>query len=108
MNEHLNPVYPNTRGCFIDRYSVKGKILVVDYPTWTLDNGKYVSNANARIPAGQPYSKEFDTLDEARAFADSENYVICTMPRELDPNRKNKAPIIYEIDKDKDRDIDND
>ena len=106
MNEHLNPNYPNTRGCFIDRYSVKGKVLVVDYPTWTLDTEKYVPNANGRIPVGQPSSKEFDTLEDARAFAASENYVICTMPRELDPNRKDKAPITYDVDQYGDNDND--
>ena len=100
MNEHLNPVYPNFRGCFIDRYTKKAenKILVVDYPTWHLENGEYVTDGNARIPEGQPYFKEFDTLEDARAFAAAENYIICTMPGKLDPNRKNKEPIMANDD----------
>lgn len=100
MNEHLNPNYPNFRGCFIDRYTKKAenKILVVDYPTWHLENGEYVTDGNERIPVGQPYSKEFDTLDAAREFANAENYIICTMPSKLDPNRKDRGPIVADAD----------
>lgn len=95
MNEHLNPDYPNRRGCFIDRFSKakENKILVVDYPTWHLENGEYVTGGNERIPAGQSYMKEFDTLEAARAFAENENYLICTMPKKLDPNRKDLPPL---------------
>lgn len=102
MNEHLNPDYPNRRGCFIDRFSKakESKILVVDYPTWHLENDiepeLSIPYPNSPIPAGQPNSREFDTLDDARAFAAAENYVICTMPRKLDPNRCNKPRIVYE------------
>lgn len=100
MNEHLNPIFPNRRGCFIDRYSKKaeGKVLVVDYPTWHLENGDWVPGANDRIPEGQPFSKEFNTLAEAKEFAAAENYLICTMPRKLDPNRKDKTPAAVEPD----------
>lgn len=86
----MNPDYPNVRGCFIDSNSKPGKFIVVDYPTWHTKNGNYVPNANQPIADGCEWQKELDSLDAAKAFAAENNYVICQLPRSLDPKRRNK------------------
>ena len=92
MDTHMNPVYPRTRGCFIDPHSkaAEGKVVLADYPTWHTKNGNWVEGANAPIPDGLPWQKEFNSVQEAKAFAESENYLVCQLPRSLDPKRKDK------------------
>ena len=87
MPTAMNPDYPKARGCFIDNVSKPGKFIIVDYPTWHVNNGDYVSDANPAIPDGKDWQKEFDTRDAAVTFADDEHYVICQLPCSLDPKR---------------------
>lgn len=87
MPTAMNPDYPKARGCFIDNVSKPGKFIIVDYPTWHVNNGDYVPNANPAIPDGKDWQKEFDTRDAAVAFAADEHYVICQLPYSLDPKR---------------------
>lgn len=90
MPTAMNPDYPKARGCFIDNVSKPGKFIIVDYPTWHVNNGDYVPNANPAIPDGKDWQKEFDTRDAAVAFAADEHYVVCQLPRSLDPKRNVK------------------
>ena len=87
MPTAMNPDYPNARGCFIDNVSKPGKFIIVDYPTWHVNNGDCVSNANPAIPDVKDRQKEFDTRAAAVAFAANEHYVICQLPCALDPKR---------------------
>lgn len=77
---HMNPNFPGKRGCFIDKRDSK-KISLVDYPTWSSKNGRFVSGEmNTPIPDGKPFEKAFKILEEATEFAKDEGYVICTDP----------------------------
>ena len=77
---HMNPNYPNKRGCLIDKRDRKS-ITVVDYPTWANKNGRFVSGEmNVPIPDNEPFEKKVETLEEAFDFARAEGYVVCTDP----------------------------
>lgn len=90
MPTAMNPNYPKARGCFIDNVSKPGKFIVVDYPTWHVNNGDYAQNDNFPIPDGKDWQKEFDTRDAAVAFAADEHYVVCQLPSSLDLKRNMK------------------
>ena len=79
MHKSMNPIYPSQRGCFIDKRN--GKVVVVDYPTWSAKNGKYVQGEfNMPIEDGKESSREFASVEEAKDFCVADNYVICTDP----------------------------
>ena len=79
-NEHMNPNFPNQRGCFVDKRT-PNKILLVDYPTWCSKNGREnFGEANAPIASDKPFEKEFATVHEAYVFAESEHYAVCEDP----------------------------
>lgn len=81
MNEHMNPNYPKQRGCFIDVNKETGRCSVVDYPTWTVKNGRWFPGANEPIADGQDYERPFATKEEAFEFCKAENYVVCSFPK---------------------------
>jgi len=94
MPEHMNPDFPNARGCWIDT-RVEGKVVVSDYPTWREKNepGNLPPywNKNEPIQDGRTWQKEFATVEEAEAFMKEENYVKCDMPASLRPKREAKT-----------------
>lgn len=92
MNTHMNPNFPITRGCFIDKRA-KGKFTVVDYPSWSNDNGHYVKG-EFNTPMTENYTREFKTLKEAVDFTKADNYVICNDPWSSPKNTP--APAIEE------------
>lgn len=91
-SEHMNPAFPARRGCFIDNFTDPAKATLVDYPTWQAKNGNWVPGANEPIRSDLPWKKDFATFDEAKAFAEAENYLVCQLPKSLDPRRKNEKP----------------
>lgn len=81
MPEYMNPTYPQQRGCFIEVNEKTGKCSVVDYPTWSSKNGRYVCDGNSPIPEGKDWQKSFDSKEAALEFCKSENYVVCSFPK---------------------------
>ena len=81
MNEHMNPTFPQQRGCFIEVNEKTGKCSVVDYPTWTVKNGRWFPGANEPIPDGQDFEKPFENKEAALAWCKEENYVVCDYPK---------------------------
>lgn len=80
MHETMNPIYPQKRGCFLDKRT-PGKVIVVDYPTWSSKNVQYVQGEfNNPIEDGKESSREFATIEAAKEFCELDHYVICSDP----------------------------
>jgi len=94
MPEHMNPDFPNVRGCWVDT-RVEGKFVVNDYPTWREktepQNLPPFHSRNEAVREGMPWQKEFASAEEAEAFMKEENYVRCDMPASLRPKREAKV-----------------
>lgn len=81
MNERMNPNYPQPRGCFIEEDKTSGTCQVIDYPTWTVKNGRWFPGANDPIPDGLVNTLSFATKQDALEFCKDDHYVICSYPK---------------------------
>lgn len=81
--QHMNPDFPKQRGCFITPKDAayEDACKVVDYPTWSLKNGREPLCSNPGIEAGVDFEKSFASKREALEFCAAERYVVCAHPK---------------------------
>ena len=82
MEKMKNIDFPKQRGCFVEINKKTGACSVVDYPTWSAKNGRFLFGDNKPFPDGMECETSFATVDEARAFCKEQNYVFCAHPRD--------------------------
>lgn len=78
------------RGCFIRKNEDK-TVTVVDYPTFTRDEGKAVGfGFNASVPDGMAKTRDFPDEKAAKAWCAEEGYVVCAAPKPPKPEGEAK------------------
>ena len=87
-----NVDFPQQRGCFIEINEKTGERTLVDYPTWSLKNGRAPVSANAALPEDMECTITFPTAEEAQAYCKEQNYVCCARMRDKKPEAVVEEP----------------
>lgn len=82
MEKMKNIDFPKPRGCFIEHNQKTGACSVVDYPTWSAKNGWALLDGNKPLPNDVEVEIPFATREEAYAYCNEQNYVICARPKD--------------------------